>query len=115
MGQGEEHESPLAQFMDASSQNQIDLFILYELFLERERLIYMTLNKFRTEAGHLLLGFCWIPAREVAKAMQALKDVHEEDPTNLEMPRFYKLEPSYYRTDISPPTYIITNEFTFSF
>ena len=31
------------------------------------------------------------------------------------MPRFYKLEPSYYRTDISPPTYIITNEFTFSF
>ena len=31
------------------------------------------------------------------------------------MPRLFKLKPEDYRTEISPPTYIITNEFTFSF
>lgn len=31
------------------------------------------------------------------------------------MPRLFKLDPKDYRTDISPPTYIMTNEFTSSF
>ena len=68
-GISEEAKSPLAQFQ-ADTSNHVDLFILYELFIERERLIYVTLNKFRAEASHLLLGFCWIPSRHVDKAMR---------------------------------------------
>ena len=57
------HDSPLAQFQ-AETTNHIDLFILYDLFLERERLIFATMNKFRAETTHLLIGFCWIPRRD---------------------------------------------------
>ena len=60
--------SPLAQFQSETT-NQIDLFVLYELFIERESLIFVTLNKFRVEASHLLLGFCWIPSRDVDKVI----------------------------------------------
>ena len=47
--------------------------------------------------------------------MAKLREVHEEDPSNLEMPRLFKLDPKDYRQDISPPTYIMTNEFTWTF
>ena len=91
------------------------MFVLYQLFVERERMVFLTMNKLRAEAGHLLLGFCWIPSRLAHRAKKTLRDVYEEDSNNLEMPRLFKLNPDDYREEISPPTFIITNEFTWPF
>ena len=46
--------------------------------------------------------------------MQAIQEVHEEDASQ-EMPRLFKLNPDDYRAEISPPTHIITNDFTWTF
>lgn len=46
---------------------------------------------------------------------RVLLATHEQDPGNLELPRLCKLQPKDYRAEITPPTYIITNDFTGSF
>lgn len=92
----------------------MDLFVLYELFLERERAVLTVFNMLKPE-GNLLLGFCWVPQRDYGKVRQALNVVHASDPSNLEMPRLFRLRTQDYRAEVTPPTHLITNEFTGSF
>jgi vacuolar-type H+-ATPase subunit I/STV1 len=42
------------------SANTISLLEVYKLFLQKEKLLYSTMNKFKKE-DKLYLGFCWIP------------------------------------------------------
>ena len=47
-------------FGAVSHSSSVDLFVLYELFLERERAVLTVFNMLKPE-GNLLLGFCWVP------------------------------------------------------
>ena len=89
----------------------MDLFPLYKLYLEREKQIYVTFNKMKIDDGPLVLGFCWIPARNHKHCMNVMRELKESNPVNLDMPRLVKLHPRDYM-DISPPTLFLTNEFT---
>ena len=89
----------------------MDLFTLYKVYLEREKLVYAVFNKMKIDDGSLVMGFCWIPRRSVGTVVNVIKDLKESNPQNLEMPRLIKLDPADYM-EISPPTLFITNEFT---
>jgi len=92
----------------------LDMFVIQRLFLEREKLVYTTLNKFKRQGGSLLLGFCWIPARDVNGVLMDLQQLKDSDPENIQMPDLVKLHPDDYH-DIMPPTVFQTNEFTWIF
>jgi hypothetical protein len=89
----------------------LDLFVIERLFLERERLVYNTLNKFTRQGGSLLLGFVWIPVRDVNGVLTDLQVLKDSDPDNIQMPDLVRLDPNDYH-DIQPPTLFQLNEFT---
>lgn len=45
------------------SVNSMSLLEVYRLFLQKEKILYSTLNKFKKEEK-LYLGFCWIPRND---------------------------------------------------
>jgi len=94
-----------------SFSGEMDLFTLYKVFLEREKLVYSTFNKMKIDGGPLVTGFAWIPSRSVNTVMATITDLKDSNPQNLDAPRLVKLNPSDYM-DISPPTLFLTNEFT---
>jgi len=59
------------------------MFVIQRLFLERERLVYSTLNKFKRQGGSLLLGFCWIPKRDEDFVMDGLEKLKNTDEENI--------------------------------
>jgi V-type H+-transporting ATPase subunit a len=61
-----------------------------------------------------MLGFCWIPARDVNGVLMDLQQLKDSDPENIQMPDLVKLSPDDYH-DIMPPTVFQTNEFTWIF
>jgi hypothetical protein len=61
----------------------LDLFVIQRLFLEREKLVYNTINKFKRQSGSLLLSFCWIPARDVNGVLLDLQQLKDNDPDNI--------------------------------
>ncbi len=81
----------------------LDLFVIQRLFLEREKLVYNTLNKFKRYSGSLLLSFCWIPARDVNGVLLDLQQLKDNDPENIQMPDLVRLDPNDYH-DIQPPS-----------
>ena len=40
--------------------NVVSLLEVYKLFLQKEKVLYSNLNKFKVE-DKLYIGFCWIP------------------------------------------------------
>jgi hypothetical protein len=63
--------------------SSLDLFVLQRLFLEREKLVFTTMNKFKRHGGSLLLGFCWVPKRDTNQLLNRLEELHESDPSNI--------------------------------
>lgn len=92
----------------------LDMFVIQRLFLEREKLVFTCMNKFKRQGGSLLLAFCWIPNRDVNGVLMDLQTLKDEDPENIQMPDLVKLSPDDYH-DIMPPTVFQTNEFTWIF
>lgn len=73
--------------------------------------MYNTLNKFTRQGGSLLLGFVWIPVRDVNGVLTDLQVLKDSDPDNIQMPDLVRLDPNDYH-DIQPPTLFQLNEFT---
>lgn len=75
--------------IDDAKDPDKDLFLIsvlevYKMFLLKEKALYSTLNKFKTEGG-LYIGFCWIPTldnQEVMRHVEGLKDKNR----NIEIP-----------------------------
>jgi V-type H+-transporting ATPase subunit a len=77
-------------------------------------MVYHTLNKFKRHGGPMLLGFCWIPNRDVNGVLLDLQELKNSDEENIQMPDLVKIDPADYH-DIQPPTVFQTNEFTYIF
>lgn len=77
-------------------------------------MVYETLNKFKRQGGSLLLGYCWIPNKDVNGVLMDLQNLKNSDPNNIQMPDLVKIDKDDYH-DIQPPTQFQTNEFTWVF
>lgn len=47
----------------------ISVLEVYKMFLQKEKVLYSTLNKFKVEGG-LYIGFCWIPTLDNPEIMR---------------------------------------------
>lgn len=47
----------------------ISVLEVYKMFLQKEKVLYSTLNKFKVEGG-LYIGFCWIPTLDNSEIMR---------------------------------------------
>jgi hypothetical protein len=56
------------------------------MFLEKERLLYRTLNMLK-KGDKLFLGYCWIPKCEQADVFKKIESIKEKN-RNVEIPTF---------------------------
>jgi len=62
-------------------QSDLDLFPLYQVFLEREKRVYTTFNKMKIDDGSsLVTGFAWIPRRSIKEVTETLTTLKDSDP-----------------------------------
>jgi V-type H+-transporting ATPase subunit a len=87
----------------------VSLLEVYKLFLQKEKVLYSTLNKFKKE-DKLFLGFCWIPRQdneEILKQVEGLKDKDR----NIEIPTLKVVQDH----SVKPPSLFRLNEVTWVF
>ena len=87
----------------------ISLLEVYRVFLQKEKLLYSTLNKFKVEEK-LYLGFCWVPRQdqhEILRQVENLKELNR----NIEIPTL-KIVKDH---GIRPPSKFRLNEVTWVF
>jgi V-type H+-transporting ATPase subunit a len=87
----------------------ISLLEVYRVFLQKEKLLYGTLNKFKVEEK-LYLGFCWVPTQdrgEILAQVEALKETYR----NIEIPTLKVVTEHSLR----PPSKFRLNEVTWVF
>jgi len=79
------------------------------VFLQKEKLLYTTLNKFKVE-DKLYVGFCWIPRQdqhEILRQVENLKELYH----NVEIPTLKMVS----EHDVRPPSKFRLNEVTWGF
>ena len=59
-------------------------------------MVYETLNKFKRQGGSLLLGYCWIPNKDVNGVLMDLQNLKNSDPNNIQMPDLVKIDKDDY-------------------
>jgi V-type H+-transporting ATPase subunit a len=79
------------------------------MFLVKEKALYSTLNKFKTEGG-LYIGFCWIPNIDNQTVMRQIEGLKEKN-RNIDIPTFKVVKDH----GIKPPTLFRTNDVTWVF
>lgn len=89
--------------------NNVSLLEVYRLFLEKEKLLYSTLNKFKKE-DKLYLGFCWIPRQDNQEILRQVEGLKERD-RNIEIPTLKVVQDHSVR----PPSLFRLNEVTWVF
>jgi V-type H+-transporting ATPase subunit a len=95
-----------AENMDA---NVVSLLEVYKLFLQKEKVLYSNLNKFKVE-DKLYIGFCWIPkldTEDVMRKVEAIKDKNR----NIEIPTLKMVNDHGVR----PPSLFRLNDVTWVF
>ncbi len=98
-----------SQRMVQYDANSISLLEIYRLFLQKEKTLYSTLNKFKKE-DKLFLGFCWIPRAENLTIMRQVESMKEQD-RNIETPTLKVVNDHGVR----PPSLFKLNEVTWVF
>lgn len=66
------------------SANVVSLLEVYKMFLQKEKVLYSTLNRLRNEE-RLFLGFCWIPRSDNEKVKTWIDQLKHKD-SNIEIP-----------------------------
>lgn len=87
----------------------ISLLEVYRVFLQKEKILYSTLNKFKVEEK-LYLGFCWIPRQDqldILRQVENLKDTYH----NIEIPTLKAVKDH----GVKPPSKFRLNEVTWVF
>lgn len=87
----------------------ISLLEVYRVFLQKEKMVYTTLNKFKVEEK-LYLGFCWIPRQDQADILRQVENMKELN-RNIEIPTFKVVNDHGVR----PPSKFRQNEVTWVF
>ena len=90
-------------------ENSISLLELYKMFLNKEKILFTTMNKLK-EGDKLTMGFCWIPKCQQAESFRKIESIKEKN-HNIEVPTF-KLVSDH---TVKPPTMFKNNEFTIVF
>lgn len=90
-------------------ENSISLLELYKMFLNKEKILFTTLNKLK-QGEKLATGFCWIPKCEQGESFRKIEGIKERN-RNIEVPTF-KLVSDH---TVKPPTMFKNNEFTIVF
>lgn len=62
----------ISQRQAHGDNSTISLLEVYRLFLQKEKLLYSTLNKFKKEEK-LFVGFCWIPKLDNEKILRQVE------------------------------------------
>ena len=87
----------------------ISLLEVYRLFLQKEKGLYSTLNKFKKEEK-LYLGFCWIPKADNSHVLHQVEALKENN-RNIEIPTLKIV----HEHSIKPPSLFRLNEVTWVF
>jgi V-type H+-transporting ATPase subunit a len=96
--------------MEMGSDRQPAKYELYRLYFKKERLIFFNLNKCMLR-GNFIDGEVWIPEEKFGLVLEALKSRDSINNHN-ELSAFFS-DP--VTSDVTPPTYIKTNELTSTF
>ena len=91
-------------------------YSLYKLFFEQEKMIYTALNKCKVR-DTFVDGQIWIPKKEVPQVNSILQNLftQSEESQNRQNKTSAYLEDIPFDTDSTPPTLILTNQFTEAF
>ncbi|CCH44074.1 V-type H+-transporting ATPase subunit I [Wickerhamomyces ciferrii] len=81
-----------------------DQLQIWQAIIRREKLVYVTLNKFKS-ANRGLISEGWVPSTEIDQVKNALRDVEGAESAVL----------TIVHTNKTPPTYHRTNKFTQAF
>lgn len=65
-------------------KDSISLLEVYRVFLQKEKALYSTLNKFKKEEK-LFLGFCWIPKADNTSVLNQVENLKQNN-RNIEIP-----------------------------
>ena len=76
------------------------------MFIQKEKILYSTLNKFKKE-DKLYLGFCWIPTLDKQKILSEIISIKEKN-KNVEIPTLKPVS----EHGVRPPSLFRMNEFT---
>ena len=89
--------------------NKMSILEIYRIFLQKEKLLYSTLNKFKTE-DKLYLGFCWIPKSDNETILRQIEGLKDKD-RNIEIPTLKMVQDH----TVKPPSLFHLNEVTWVF
>lgn len=79
---------------------------VFKIFLQKEKALYTTLNKFKVEEK-LYIGFCWIPVLDNKNIMREIESLKEKD-RNVEIPTLKVMQDH----GVKPPSLFRTNDVT---
>ena len=65
-------------------ENNISLIELYNMYLNKEKSLFGTLNKLK-KGDKLFMGFCWMPKCEMAGIFRQIETIKEKNP-NIDIP-----------------------------
>jgi len=94
---------------EINEANPVSLLEVYKVFLQKEKILYSNLNKFKTE-DKLFLGFCWIPKADNENILRQVREFKDRD-INVEIPTL-KVVPDH---GVRPPSLFRQNEVTWVF
>jgi vacuolar-type H+-ATPase subunit I/STV1 len=90
----------------SSLANKISLIEVYKGFLNKEKVLYTSLNKLK-KGEKLFLGYCWIPRCERDNTFRQIESIKEKN-KNIEIPTLQLV----HDHTVKPPSMFKTNEFT---
>lgn len=92
-----------------SNANQVSLLEIYKMFIQKEKCLYITLNKLKRE-DKLYQGYCWIPKLDNKRILGEIEGLKEKN-KNIEMPTMKVVS----EHGVRPPSLFRMNEFTWVF
>ncbi len=92
--------------LSIGSDHQPAKYDLYRLYFKKERLMFLNLNKC-INRGNFLDGEVWIPEDSYKDVQKTLQDINKSELTA------FLTDPQ--STDVTPPTYLKTNDLTSTF
>lgn len=101
-----ERKKVLGETVQNISGSGISLLLFQKWYLQKEKLLYTTLNMFKSE-NMLLTGLCWCPSKKI----EGVKQTFASQQAKGIVAKFTKVD----NHTLKPPTYIRTNEFTMPF